>query len=204
MWLLSTWNYCLYFLSNFDTSVFFTFFVIIPRLKYIYISIPGHIFSTFSFFPYSQISYSPPPHFPLVRSHVTSLSSGSFAGMLPERLFSHLNAICSSLELWASTCCSFCDYTNLTHTDRMERWRWGPAWTLAPGCPGSNPGSDAHQSNSLGEVLQDSISSSAKWGQLYLSCGVIVSLKWDNAYVWHYYLLYRELSSEVLQLSKNW
>lgn len=101
MWLLSTRDECTYFPLDFDTRPFFTF-LSFPVLKHIYFYYKTY-FLTFSFCSHSQILCSPQiPHFPLTKSHVTSLSSGVFTRMVPERLFSHFHTIHSFLESWWS------------------------------------------------------------------------------------------------------
>lgn len=82
-----------------------------------------------------------------------------------------VNLIRSSLELAWPPCCSFCEYTNLIHTDRRERGQWGPAWTLAPDCPRSSPGSDAHKLGALG-------GSSLGLGFFIYKMGTVLSLLW--------------------------
>lgn len=112
------------FLQTLTQAFFFSFFFLIPQLKYMYTYFYAEIFSL-SFFPPSQFSYSPYAlHFPLVQGCVISLSSRVLTGTLSARFFSHCDIIQPSLELGWPPWCSFCDYTNLTHTDRREVKVW--------------------------------------------------------------------------------
>lgn len=112
--------------ANFDTSFFLLVFLSHPLAQvYVYIFLCWDIFSPFSFFPPSQFSHSPYAlHFPLVQGCVISLSSRVLTGTLSARFFSHCDILQPSLELGWPPWCSFCDYTNLIHTDRREVKVW--------------------------------------------------------------------------------
>lgn len=110
------------FLQTLTQAFFFSFFFLIPYLKYMYTYFYAEIFSllSHSFLPPS----SPTLHFPLVQGCVISLSSRVLTGTLSARFFSHCDIIQPSLELGWPPWCSFCDYTNLIHTDRREVKVW--------------------------------------------------------------------------------